>query len=195
MAQDSLRQVRNMGICTAVVVSRAAIRGGLDPRDTFLVSDLCIQQLELMTDPTAMERLIQEMMIGFAQRVEQLRGPRVGQDRFFRLCAQYVSQNIFTTIRAERMAKELGYTRAYLCTRFKQEAGVSLTRYVQQEKVAEAKRLLRFTGQALGEIAALLGFSSQSHFQTVFKQIAGETPMAYRRNNSVVDEQALRWKR
>ena len=75
--------------------------------------------------------------------------------------------------------------RIILCTRFKQEVGVSLTRYVQQEKVAEAKRLLRFTDQELGEIAALLGFSSQSHFQTVFKQITGETPMAYRRNSQV----------
>ena len=185
MAQDGLRQVRNMGICTAALASRAAIRGGLDPQDAFLASDLYIQKLELMTDPAAIERLIQEMMISYAQRVERLRGPEAGQDRFFRLCAQYVSQNIFTSIRAERMAKELGYTRAYLCTRFKQEAGVSLTRYVQREKVAEAKRLLRFTGQELGEIAALLGFSSQSHFQTVFKQITGETPMAYRRNNQV----------
>lgn len=185
MAQDSLRQVRNMGICTAALASRAAIRGGLDPQDAFLASDLYIQKLELMTDPAAIERLIQEMMIAYAQRVERLRGPQAGQDRFFRLCAQYVSQNIFTTIRAEQMARELGYTRAYLCTRFKQETGISLTRYVQQEKVAEAKHLLRFTDQELGDIAALLGFSSQSHFQTVFKQITGETPMAYRRSGQV----------
>lgn len=185
MAQDSLRQVRNMGICTAALASRAAIRGGLDPQDAFLASDLYIQKLELMTDPAAIERLIQEMMIAYAQRVERLRGPRAGQDRFFRLCAQYVSQNIFTTIRAEQMARELGYTRAYLCTRFKQETGISLTRYVQQEKVAEAKRLLRFTDQELGDIAALLDFSSQSHFQTVFKQVTGETPMAYRRSSQV----------
>lgn len=185
MAQDGLRQVRNMGICTAAVAARAAIRGGLDPRDAFLVSDLYIQKLELMTDLAAIERLIQEMMIDYARRVQRIKGPEMGHDRFFRLCAQYVSQNIFTVIRAERMAEELGYTRAYLCARFKQEAGISLTRYVQQEKVAEAKRLLRFTDQALGEIAALLGFSSQSHFQTVFKQITGETPMAYRRSSQV----------
>ncbi len=185
MAQDGLRQVRNMGVCTAALSSRAAIRGGLDPQDAFLVSDLYIQKLELMTDPAAIERLIQEMMIDYAQRVERLQGPQAGQDRFFRLCAQYVSQNIFTTIRAEQMARELGYTRAYLCTRFKQETGIPLTRYVQQEKVAEAKRLLRFTDQELGDIAALLGFSSQSHFQTVFKQITGETPMAYRRSGQV----------
>lgn len=185
MAQDGLRQVRNMGICTAALSSRAAIRGGLDPQDAFLTSDLYIQKLELMTDPAAIERLIQEMMIDYARRLERLRRPEAGQDRFFRLCAQYVSRNIFTTIRAEQMAKELGYTRAYLCTRFKQEAGVSLTRYVQQEKVAEARRLLRFTDQELGKIAALLGFSSQSHFQTVFKQITGETPMACRRSSHV----------
>lgn len=185
MAQDSLRQVRNMGICTAAVAARAAIRGGLDPQSAFLVSDLYIQKLELMTDPAAIERLIHEMMIDYARRVQRIKGPEAGHDRFFRLCAQYVSQNIFTVIRAERMAEKLGYTRAYLCTRFKQEAEVSLTRYVQQEKVAEAKRLLQFTDQALGEIAALLGFSSQSHFQTVFKQITGETPMAYRRSSQV----------
>ena len=45
----------------------------------------------------------------------------------------------------------------------------------------EAKRLLQFTDQELGEIAALLDYSSQSHFQTVFRKVTGETPMAYRR--------------
>ena len=39
-----LRQVRNMGVCTAALSSRAAIRGGLDPQDAFLVSDLYIQK-------------------------------------------------------------------------------------------------------------------------------------------------------
>lgn len=185
MAQDGLRQAQNTGICAIAAAARAAIRGGLDPQAAFLTSDLYIQKLELMSDPAAIEQLAQEMMIDCARRVERLRGPGAGPDRFFRLCAQYVSRNIFTPIRAERMARDLGYTRAYLCARFKREAGVSLTRYIQQEKVAEARRLLRFTDQELSGIAALLGFSSQSYFQTVFKQITGETPMAYRRSNQV----------
>lgn len=103
-----------------------------------------------------------------------------GESRFFRMCAQYVSENLFSSIRAQQMADALGYTRAYLCTRFKQEAGISLSRYIQQEKIAEARRLLQFTDQGLGEIAALLDFSSQSHFQTVFRKVTGETPMVYR---------------
>ena len=53
--------------------------------------------------------------------------------------------------------------------------------HIQREKAMEARRLLRFTDQELGRIAALLDFSSQSHFQTVFKKVTSETPMAYRR--------------
>ena len=34
---------------------------------------------------------------------------------------------------------------------------------------------------SLLDIADLLGFSSQSHFQNVFKTITGDTPMAYRK--------------
>lgn len=145
------------------------------------MSDLYIQKLELLRDISAVEQLIREMLLDFAGQVEKLHRPAGGESRFYRMCAQYVSENLFSTIRAQQMADALGYTRAYLCTRFKQEAGISLSRYIQQEKIAEARRLLRFTDQGLGEIAALLDFSSQSHFQTVFRNITGETPMAYRR--------------
>ena len=79
------------------------------------------------------------------------------------------------------MAKDLGYTRAHLCARFKKEAGISLIHYIQKEKIIESKRLLQFTDQSLASIALLLGFCSQSHFQTIFKKIEKETPMEYRR--------------
>ena len=181
IAHDELRQAKNMGICTAAVVSRAAIGGGLDVQQAFSMSDLYIQKLELLRDISAVERLDREMLLDFAGQVAKLHRPVGGESRFFRMCAQYVSENLFSSIRAQQMADALGYTRAYLCTRFKQEAGVSLSRYIQQEKITEARRLLQFTDQGLGEIAALLDFSSQSHFQTVFRNVTGETPMAYRR--------------
>jgi len=185
IAHDGLRQMKNMGICTATGVSRAAIRGGLAPQQAFSMSDLYIQKLELMWDVSNVERLIQEMMLDFAEQVEKLRQPTGGESRFYRMCARYVSENLFTAIRAEEMAQTLGYTRSYLCTRFKQEAGISLIQYIQGEKIAEAKRLLQFTDQDLGQIAALLAFSSQSHFQTVFRKITGETPMAYRKRTKI----------
>ena len=37
-----------------------------------------------------------------------------------------------TPVGAEEMAQALGYTRAYLCARFREEAGLSLSQYIQQ---------------------------------------------------------------
>lgn len=58
---------------------------------------------------------------------------------------------------------------------------MTLTRYILQEKMFEAQRMLEFTDESLLDIANLFSFSSQSHFQSAFKKITGETPMAYRK--------------
>jgi len=187
LAHDGLRQIKNMGICAANSGSRAAIRGGLAPQQAFHMSDLYIQKMELMKDISTVERLIREMLFDFAEQVEKLRCPTGNESQFYRMCAQYISRNIFSMIRLENMAKELGYTRAYLCTRFKKETGLSVTQYIHQAKIEEAKRLLQFSTGELTEIASLLQFSSQSHFQTVFKKIAGETPMAYRKRMKIIE--------
>ena len=57
---------------------------------------------------------------------------------------------------------------------------VGVIDYIQQEKILAAKQLLQFTDHHLSQIAAMLDFSSQSHFQTVFRKVTGEIPMAYR---------------
>lgn len=99
----------------------------------------------------------------------------------FSACAKYVDENLYAPLRVEEVAAALGYSRSYLSTRFKQQAGMTLTRYILQEKVFEAQRLLQFSDESLLEIANTFGFSSQSHFQNVFKSVTGETPMAIRR--------------
>ena len=83
-------------------------------------------------------------------------------------------------IRVDKMAEEFGISRQHLCSRFKKETGVSVSQYIRQEKIKEAERMLRFSDRAVSEIASVLGFSSQSHFQTIFKKVTGETPLHYR---------------
>lgn len=91
IAHDGLRQMKNMGICTATGVSRAAIQGGLDPEQAFCMSDLYIQKLELMRDVSNIERLMQEMMLDFAEQVEKMIHPSGSESQLHRMCAQYVS--------------------------------------------------------------------------------------------------------
>lgn len=185
LSSDVLRQAKNEGICASTLACRAAIAGGMDSRAAFRMSDLYIQQIELLRDPASVNRVYNELIVEFAREVQRVRynvRPEARGDKgsLFLQCAEYVSQNIFSPLRAQEIADALGYTRSYLCSRFRALSGMTLTQYILQEKVFEAQRLLQFTDQSLSELAALLGFSSQSHFQNVFKKQTGETPAQYR---------------
>lgn len=64
---------------------------------------------------------------------------------------------------------------------FRDELGLSPHRYVIQARVARAKELLTRTREPLAAIALACGFSSQSHFTTVFRRETGHTPARFRK--------------
>lgn len=180
MAENSLRRKKNGAICCAALSARAAISGGMDPADAFCLSDLYIQKIELTNDIPTAERLMREMMADYAVRVGQLKFSAGKESMLIKKCVSYISQNIYSPVSAADLAAETGYARTYLSNQFKKQMGISLSEYILREKVVEAERLLRFTDETLCEIASQLSFSSQSHFQTVFKKFAGETPLSFR---------------
>lgn len=183
LAQDALRQQKNLLICTATLVSRAAIRGGMPTETAFSLSDFYIQQAELLRDPVAVMRLGSEPVLDFAEKVARLRaGGAVG--RWSRSVRSYVLQHISRRITTAELAAHLNVSRAHLCKSFKAETGSSLAEFITGLRVEEAKRLLTVSQKPLGELAVSLGFSSQSHFQNVFKAATGMTPAGYRARQS-----------
>lgn len=132
MADNTLRQVKNTCICAAILAARAAIAGGLDDAVAFRLSDLYIQRVELTRELPALEKLREAILIDFAQQVRQVRyhiSLTDGGKSIFQACAEYVAQNLYTPIRAEEMARRLGYSRSYLCSRFKRQTGMTITQF------------------------------------------------------------------
>ena len=179
MATDVLRQQKNLIICTATLVTRAAIRGGLDRETAFALSDLYIQKAELMTDVLDLTRLNAQMVLDFTKRVETEKCG-IRHSELVRKVREYARSHIEESITIDTLAKLCGMNRTYLCKLFAQETGMTASQYVTNIKVEEAKRLMDITPKTIAEIAAYLGYSSQSHFQRVFKKHTGMTPGEYR---------------
>lgn len=179
MATDVLRQQKNLIICTATLVTRAAIRGGLDRETAFALSDLYIQKAELMTDVVDLTRLNAQMVLDFTRRVE---AEKCGNNHseLVRKVREYVLTHIEESITTEVLAKLCSLNRTYLCKLFAEETGMTVSQYVTGIKIEEAKRLMDITPKTIAEIAAYLGYSSQSHFQRVFKKWTDMTPGEYR---------------
>lgn len=169
IAHNALRQQKNLLVCTATLVSRAAIQGGMPTEEAFALSDLCIQKAELLNDYSALMRLQAQLVLDFTEKVERLRSV-AGNGPLSREVRSYALRHISRRISTEELAERLGLNRTYLCKRFKEETGQSVADYITDLRLNEAKRLLATSKKPLGEIAESLGFSSQSHFQNVFKK-------------------------
>ena len=73
LSSDALRQLKNTFIVTATLVSRAAIRGGMDVNDALSLSDAYIQRCELLSHVESIENLQYHMVFDYTGRVEKLR--------------------------------------------------------------------------------------------------------------------------
>ena len=181
MAHDTLRQQKNLLICTATLVTRAAIRGGLNREQAFALSDMYIQKAEMMADVLGLTRLNAQMVLDFTKRVESEKAG-IHHSRLVGKARDYILSHIGESVTTEALSKELSMNRTYLCKLFTEETGLTINQYVTQVKLEEARRLMDITPKSIAEIAEYLGYSSQSYFQRVFKKQFGITPGEYRKH-------------
>lgn len=183
LSADGLRQMKNTFIVTATLISRAAIRGGMDINDALSLSDAYIQKCELLNSIDRIINLQYHMVLDYTEQVEKLR-KGTSPSKLVIDVSNYVQHHLSEPIDVEALARSMFLSRTYLAAKFKKESGTTLTDFILKEKVEEAKRLLRYTDKHATAIAVYLGFSSQSHFANVFKKYTGKTPSEYRKLHS-----------
>ena len=179
IAHDELRQLKNTFVCAATLASRSAIQGGVSHETAFAMSDFYIQKAELLNDYTSLTKLNMSMLIDFANHVEALKSSG-SYSKHVIAAIRYVNKNINQKLSLDQITGTVGISRTHLCAIFKLETGKTLLTYFTERKTTEAKRLLTTTDMPLGSISEYLGYSSQSHFQRVFRDQTGMTPLKYR---------------
>jgi AraC family transcriptional activator of pobA len=79
-----------------------------------------------------------------------------------------------------KYAAELNISVAHLYDTIKSSTGDSVSQYIQQYCMLEAKRLLCFTKFTVKEIAYQLGYEEPVYFGKLFKKVTGFTPLQFR---------------
>lgn len=73
---------------------------------------------------------------------------------------------------------------SYLSRIFKADTGISLSAYINQVRVENARQMLSETDELIIDVAVASGFNYIPHFNRVFKSVTGMSPTAYRKTNS-----------
>jgi AraC-like DNA-binding protein/ligand-binding sensor protein len=84
----------------------------------------------------------------------------------------------------DNVAKAMHVSTFYFCKMFKKATGLTFTEYLGRVRTEKAKTLLLNPHLRITEIAYNVGFRSLTHFNRVFRQIAGQSPTAFRASKS-----------
>lgn len=181
LASQPLRATKNGMICMVAVLCRYAADLGADDESCYALSDYYINEIENRVDMNNWRDFLLEISKHYIDLV------RIGREEKYTLpirrAIRYIHQHLYESCRLMDVATAIKMNPSYLSALFKSETGISLTHYVRDKKIAEAKSMLRDDGYSVAEVADMLGFGSVSYFSKVFRIVNACSPQEFLRDD------------
>lgn len=93
----------------------------------------------------------------------------------------YIHNNLATDISLDRVAGTAGISKFHFSRLFKVMTGLTYQSYVNRVRIEQAKKLLDDDTLSITDTGYAVGYSDLTHFERIFKKLAGTTPSQYRR--------------
>jgi AraC-like DNA-binding protein len=81
---------------------------------------------------------------------------------------------------SENLSKALHKDYSYISSLFSEVEGITIEKYLINQKIEKVKELIIYDELSLSKIAYQLGYSSVAHLSTQFKKVTGLTPSHFR---------------
>jgi two-component system response regulator YesN len=92
----------------------------------------------------------------------------------------YVNEFYMEDLSLDKLSTRFFLSREHISRRFKQEQGMTLSSYIIQLRIEQAKQWLSQNDEKMYSIALKLGYQDEIYFSKLFKKIVGMTPLEYR---------------
>jgi AraC-like DNA-binding protein len=186
LADDELRNMKNLGIVVITLASRAAMRGGLHPEISYSLSDAFSLEIERLNTNEDITRLIRNAEMEYTLLVHELsKKSRIQPSVIYthpyvHKIQEFILKNLHKDLQISEIAEMLEVTPNYLSALFRKNTGKTIQTYMTEEKMKYAEQLLLYSERPISEISSSLGYSSQSYFGKVFKNFSGYAPSEYK---------------
>lgn len=106
-------------------------------------------------------------------------------DRLMEKIMKVINDNLDNPdLRVEKLAEEVGLSRAQLHRRIKEMTGISTGEFIRNIRLKKAAELLTENKLNISQVAYMVGFSSQTHFSTAFRKFYGVSPTEHINSNT-----------
>lgn len=178
LSDNNVRNFKYHFIITAALLSRTCIDAGLPLEEAYSLSDFYIQKVDRLSTLKEIDSLHDDMVMAYTDIMKKTKR-NFGYSKQVRKCINYIYSHLHTRITLDTLADYVGLSASYLSRLFKQETGMSVSEYIEHQKIETAKNMLQYSDYTPGEISFILGFPSQSYFTERFRKATGLTPKKY----------------
>ncbi|HOJ12141.1 MAG TPA: AraC family transcriptional regulator [Clostridiales bacterium] len=96
---------------------------------------------------------------------------------------KYIDEHFAEDLNVEEVAKKFMLSQSYFSYLFKSITSKTFTEYVNDIRISKAMELLKDSDKRVLEICYEVGFNNVNHFNRLFRQQTGISPLAYRKQN------------
>lgn len=179
LSEKPLQSFKYHFAISAALTARFCIEGGMQRETAFNLSDMYIQKADKMEKEEAISRLLNQMLMDYANRMKLTREVRTCSKEIWQ-AIDYIYENLNKRLQIEEVANAVGFHRSHLSRVFKEEMGMNIGDYIRMKKLETAANMLRYSEYEVAQISEIFAFSSQSHFIMLFKKAYGMTPREFR---------------
>lgn len=175
---DRQRDMRDYLISANTLMRKAVERAGIHP---ILIDRLSGSMIPLIEKASLNRQglpLMQQMIHSYCRMVQEhhykIHSPLIAR------IVTYIDMDLRADLSLKTLSGYLQVNASYLSALFSREMGISLTDYVNERRIEQAKTLLVSTNLPIKSIAQQCGFTDIHYFSRLFRRIADSTPRAYR---------------
>lgn len=94
---------------------------------------------------------------------------------------QYLEEQYMNEVSLQAIAQSVNFNKNYICSVFKHDSHLTIGECLNLIRIRKAAELISYSDMDLAQVYSATGFANLSHFNRIFKRIAGIPPGQYRR--------------
>ena len=179
---EAMEKMYYEAVVAASEMCLVAVQAGLLDMVAYDIRDEFIKEFDNAVSLPDLYDLVHGMAHNYAVKMRYIIRERKYSPRLVKMMT-YIEEHLTEKIELAQVAAHVNLSRTYASSIFREELGITMSEFILNERLLEAKRMLKDTDLTVAVIADRLAFCSQSYFTKNFTAAEGMTPVEYRRQN------------
>ncbi|PHD76710.1 DNA-binding response regulator [Bacillus sp. AFS043905] len=144
-----------------------------------LVTEEQVETLsDIRTSFQALQKKLEEQNFRSIHRLDEIDAARRMEDM-----VSYVDMYYMEDLSLEKLSNVFFLSREHISRKYKQETGMTLSKYITELRISQAKSWLKQKDKSIYSISTMLGYQDEIYFSKLFKKVVGMTPFEFRNKN------------